>query len=141
MERRTRTTATALTTGALLTATMGMAMAVVDPAPAPGPRKGSAVAPGPGREGGQALTARPTSTGVRAWQQFRVYGDAQEMRPGTRVALQQRQGRHWVTLPASMNITRASAYRLRVHLGLQGRNTLRIVGGGTASAPFTVHVR
>ncbi|MER7044800.1 MULTISPECIES: hypothetical protein [Streptomyces] len=141
MERRTRTTVTALTSAALLAGTMGAAIAVVDPAPHSGRAKTSGFAPGPGRPERAPLTAKATATGVRAWQEFRVYGSARDLRPGTRVALQQRQGKHWVTLPASMNTTRKATYRMRVHLGLQGRNTLRIVGGGRASAPFTVHVR
>ncbi|GAA2256350.1 hypothetical protein GCM10010232_52350 [Streptomyces amakusaensis] len=140
MERRTRTTVTALSAAALLVGTVGMAMAVVDPA-APGPARPPAARPGTGGGGGEALTARATASGVRAWEQFRVHGSADDLRPGTRVALQQRQGRRWVTLPAAMSITQESTYRMRVRLGLQGRNTLRIIGGGLASAPFTVHVR
>ncbi|MFF8960658.1 hypothetical protein [Streptomyces sp. NPDC014894] len=139
MERGTRTTATALAGAALLVGAVGTAMAVVDPAPGAGRSTAAGLAPGP--RGGPALTARATATGVRAWQGFRVHGTAEELRPGTRVALQQRQGRRWVTLPAAMSLTRESAYRMRVRLGIQGRNTLRIVGGGRASAPFVVQVR
>lgn len=87
------------------------------------------------------LTAKATVGSVRAWQQFRVYGVSHHMRTGTRVTLQQKQGKRWVSLPASVNTTRAATYNMRVKLGLKGRNSLRIVGGGAVSPVVTVTVR
>ncbi|MGW6462046.1 hypothetical protein ACWF94_39995 [Streptomyces sp. NPDC055078] len=141
MERRTRTTLAAVTTAALLAGSVGVGLAVADAGPVPKPERPTVATKKDDRRERPALTARATRNGVYAWQQFRVYGNAKDLRPGTRVALQQRHGKRWVTLPASMNTTRQATYKMRVYLGLKGRNTLRIVGGGKASQPFTVYVR
>ncbi|MFG2501195.1 hypothetical protein ACGFSB_23670 [Streptomyces sp. NPDC048441] len=87
------------------------------------------------------LTAKATVGSVRAWQQFRIYGVSHHMRTGTRVTLQQKQGKRWVSLPASMNTTRSATYNMRVKIGLKGRNALRIVGGGAISPVVNVTVR
>ncbi|MEU6674695.1 hypothetical protein [Streptomyces sp. NPDC046925] len=87
------------------------------------------------------LTAKSTASSVRAWQDFHVYGVARHMRPGTRVTLQQLQGKRWVALPASVYTARSGAYNMRVKLGWKGRNSLRIVGGGAVSPVFKVTVR
>ncbi|MFF7199925.1 MULTISPECIES: hypothetical protein [unclassified Streptomyces] len=136
MERIKKATVTGITTAALLAGSVGVSMAVVDSSPSK-----TVTARDSGRDERPALTARATKRGVAAWQQFRVYGSARQLPPGTRVRLQQRQGGQWTTLPASMNTTRKATYKMRVYLGFKGRNTLRIVGGGMASAPFTVTVR
>jgi hypothetical protein len=159
MERIRRTSATAvtaLTTIALFAGPAGAAVASPDPAPAPA-RPAAVAGPGeqegPGAlEGPQSarpdgpvraigIVAAPETGSVRAWQEFRVVGSAAELRPGTRIALQQRRGERWVTLPASMETARDGSFALRVALGIKGPNTLRVVGGGQASAPFTVAVR
>ncbi|MFF0450806.1 hypothetical protein ACFYT4_31245 [Streptomyces sp. NPDC004609] len=146
MERIKRTAVTAITATALLAGSMGVALAAADPAPAPAPvpakpSKTTSAGQIAGNERPEPITARATAQGVRAWQQFRVYGAVEELRPGTRITLQQKQGKRWVTLPASVRTGHDGTYRMRVLLGLRGTNTLRIVGGGTASAPFTVTVR
>lgn len=140
MERFTRTTLTGIVTAALLAGSMGVAAAVIEPKPAANAKKTSISAAADGKHQRHALTARSTAAGIQAWRQFRVYGSAKELRPGTRVALQQKRGKRWVTLPASMNTTRKATYKMRVYLGLKGRNTLRIIGGGLVSKPFTVTV-
>ncbi|MEU6394005.1 hypothetical protein [Streptomyces sp. NPDC046939] len=87
-----------------------------------------------------SITAKATTGSVRAWQQFRVYGTTQHLRAGTRVTLQQMQGKdkRWVSLPITMTTNHSGAYNLRVKLGLIGPNSLRIVGGGAVSP--VVHV-
>ncbi|MGW4031452.1 hypothetical protein ACWEFL_19425 [Streptomyces sp. NPDC004838] len=152
MERIKRTTVTAITTAALLAGSVSVAMAVADPAPSPHTKTTTARQNSENGTDGKRdkrgqddrrgpITARATSQYVHAWQQFRVYGTAKELRPGTKVSLQQKQGKRWVTLPVSMKTSGKSTYKLRVTLGLKGPNNLRIVGGGQASAPFTVTVR
>ncbi|MFJ4714543.1 hypothetical protein [Streptomyces sp. NPDC088785] len=87
------------------------------------------------------LTARATASSVKLWQEFRIYGQSSHMRAGTRVTLQQKQGRVWKYLPVSMNTTRTGAYNLRVKLGLKGPNQLRMVGGSAISPVVRVDVR
>lgn len=87
------------------------------------------------------LTAKANAKSVRAWQQFRIYGIGRNMRPHTRVTLQQKQGRWWVSLPASVYTARNGVYNMRVKLGLKGRNALRIVGGRAISPLVFVKVR
>ncbi|MGW7271000.1 hypothetical protein ACWGH5_10805 [Streptomyces sp. NPDC054864] len=87
------------------------------------------------------LTAKSTAASVRAWQDFYIYGVGRNMRPGTRVTLQQKQGKRWVSLPASVYTARNGAYKMRVKLGLKGRNSLRIVGGRAISPVVYVNVR
>ncbi|PWI40991.1 hypothetical protein [Streptomyces sp. ICBB 8177] len=88
-----------------------------------------------------SLTAKPSVTTVKAWQQFRVTGTATGLKAGSKVTLQQVQHGKWVTLPASTTVTRSGAYSLRVELGLKGKNQLRMVSGSTVSAVFDVTVR
>ncbi|WP_394428506.1 hypothetical protein [Streptomyces sp. SGAir0957] len=89
-----------------------------------------------------SISAKATVGSVRAWQQFRVYGTTQHLRAGTRVTLQQMQGKNkrWVSLPITMTTNRRGAYNLRVKLGLIGQNSLRIVGGGATSPVVKVNV-
>jgi hypothetical protein len=91
-----------------------------------------------------SVSAKATVGSVRAWQQFRIYGKTEHLRAGTRVTLQQLQGndktKHWVSLPASMTTNSTGGYNLRVKLGLLGRNSLRIVGGGAVSPVVYVNV-
>ncbi|MFG2647958.1 hypothetical protein [Streptomyces sp. NPDC048436] len=87
------------------------------------------------------LTAKANVKSVRAWQQFHIYGTGRNMRAGTRVTLQQKQGKWWVSLPASVYTARNGVYNMRVKLGLKGRNSLRIVGGRAISPLVYVTVR
>ncbi|GAA2298655.1 hypothetical protein OKJ48_22215 [Streptomyces kunmingensis] len=91
-----------------------------------------------------SISAKASVGSVRAWQQFRIYGKTEHLRAGTRVTLQQMQGtgkhKHWVSLPASMTTNQSGGYNLRVQLGLIGRNSLRIVGGGAVSPVVYVNV-
>ncbi|MGW5735092.1 MULTISPECIES: hypothetical protein [Streptomyces] len=105
------------------------------------PHGGDAPAPAATAAPRPTLTAKSTVAGVRAWHDFRIYGVAHHMRAGTRVTLQQKQGKRWVSLPASVYTARNGAYNMRVKLGLKGRNSLRIVGGGAISPVVYVTVR
>lgn len=87
------------------------------------------------------LTAKSTVSSVRAWHNFYIYGVGRYMQAGTRVTLQQKQGKRWVSLPASVYTARNGAYKMRVKLGLTGRNSLRIVGGRAISPIVYVRVR
>ncbi|MET9497102.1 hypothetical protein [Streptomyces sp. NPDC006552] len=87
-----------------------------------------------------SISAKATAGSVRAWQQFRVYGTTQHLRAGTRMTLQQMQGKRWVALPITMTTNHNGAYNLRVKLGLIGQNSLRIVGGGATSPVVKVNV-
>lgn len=155
MERFRRASVTGIAAAALLAGSVGAAVAVVSPTPSPvhatagdtaakkttikdKPAKGKTAHSATSTP--RALTARATVSRSFAWQQFRVRGIAKHIRPGARVTLQMRQGKRWVSLPASMNTTRNSAYNMRVTLGLRGDNALRIVGGGAVSPVFHVWV-
>ncbi len=87
------------------------------------------------------LTAQATVRAIPAWHQFRVHGTAKNMRAGTRVTLQQMQGKRWVSLPAQMNTARNNTYNLRVKLGIKGLNKIRVVGGGAVSNTVQVTIR
>ncbi|MFE0170783.1 hypothetical protein ACFWZ2_00580 [Streptomyces sp. NPDC059002] len=121
----------------LVGALAGPAAATQDAAAATAPRTAvtAAATPRP------TLTAQATESAVRASQQFRIFGTARHMPPGTPVTLQQRQGSRWVDLPATVNTTPQGTYTLRVVLDFKGRNSLRIVGGGAVSpiVYVTVH--
>ncbi|MFF4175519.1 hypothetical protein [Streptomyces sp. NPDC001750] len=87
------------------------------------------------------ITAKPSVSSVRAWQLFRVTGGTTGLKAGSKVTLQQKQHGKWVSLPASMSISRDGSYSLGVKLGLKGKNDLRIISGTTASPVFNVTVR
>lgn len=119
MRQFVRTWGAGIAAAAVVAGSVGTAVAVASPAPAQH-RPAAAVAP--------AYSAKSSAKSVRAWQQFRVRGIAQNVRPGSRVTLQQKLGeRRWVTLPASMNTNSRSAYSMRVVLGMKGHNKLRLV--------------
>ncbi|OON72170.1 hypothetical protein [Streptomyces tsukubensis] len=86
------------------------------------------------------LTAKATVSKIKAWQQFRIQGASTHMKSGTRVTLQQKQGKVWKSLPASMNTSRTGTYNLRVKIGIKGHNMLRVVGGGAISPVVNVTV-
>lgn len=136
MERFRRASVTAIAAAALVAGSVGAAVAVVSPSTSPVHTTANGK-----MNARSALTASATVSSTWAWQQFRVHGTAKHIRPGARVTLQQRQGKRWVSLPASMNTNRASAYNMRVMLGLRGHNSLRIVSGGTVSRVIHVWVR
>ncbi|MER7109969.1 hypothetical protein [Streptomyces sp. NPDC000229] len=115
-----RTWGAGITAAALIAGSVGTAVAVSSPSSAP--NKPAVV--------GTALTtasANATVKSVRAWQQFRIRGVVKSLRPGSKVTLQQKQNRRWVSLPASMNTTSRSTYSMRVVLGMKGHNKLRLV--------------
>ncbi|MEV0322876.1 hypothetical protein ACIBKX_15105 [Streptomyces sp. NPDC050658] len=87
------------------------------------------------------LSAKATAASVRAWQEFRINGVSRHLPTGTRVTLQEKQGKQWVSLPATVSTTPTATYSMRVKLGLKGHNALRIVGGGAVSPVVHVTVR
>ncbi|MEU5687392.1 hypothetical protein DEJ48_04495 [Streptomyces venezuelae] len=88
-----------------------------------------------------ALTAQASASSVRISEEFRISGESHDMPAGTPVTLQQRQGARWVPLPASVNTTPQGTYKMRVVLGLEGRNALRVAGGEAVSPVVHVTVR
>ncbi|GGV42020.1 hypothetical protein GCM10010277_31150 [Streptomyces longisporoflavus] len=129
---------------AVLTGPAAAGAGAVSPSsPAPGTTAFGAAAPGAAAAAAPrpTLTAKSTARTVRAWQNFRIYGVGRHMRAGTRVTLQQKQGKWWVSLPASVYTARSGAYNMRVKLGWKGRNSLRIVGGRAISPVLRVTVR
>ncbi|MEV7598924.1 hypothetical protein AB0O91_16225 [Kitasatospora sp. NPDC089797] len=132
------------TLGALSLGLAGTAMAAA-PAPAPAltltASATSAAASGQQAAARVSITAKPSVTSVRAWQDFHVTGTTTGLKAGSTVTLQQKQHGKWVTLPASVRTARNGSYALRVELGIKGLNELRIVSGSAASPVFTVTVR
>ncbi|MFD9566888.1 hypothetical protein [Streptomyces sp. NPDC059994] len=102
------------------------------------PAPGSSVARATAAEAG--ITAKPSATSVKAWQLFRVTGTATGLKAGSKMALQQKQGKKWVSLPAVTQLSSRGTYSLGVKLGLKGKNDLRILSGNTASPVFDVTV-
>ncbi|MET7368895.1 hypothetical protein ABZS61_24200 [Streptomyces sp. NPDC005566] len=135
MDRFRRASAAALLTAAVLAGAVGGAAASSG---VPAPPSGASAEDLATRP---ALTAQATLTSVGAWQEFRIHGSAQNIRSGTPVALQQKQGKHWVSLPAAMKTSGSNSYSLRVKLGIKGENALRIVGGGAVSPVVRTTVR
>ncbi|GAA2992113.1 hypothetical protein [Streptomyces fulvorobeus] len=134
MDRFRRVSAAVVTAVAVLAGAGGAAASSGVPAPPVRPSVAKPAAL-------PALSARTTVRTVAAWQEFRVHGPARHLPAGTKVTLQQKQGKRWVSLPASMKTNRNHSYNLRVLLGLRGKNTLRIVGGGAVSPVMRVTVR
>ncbi|MEU0128037.1 MULTISPECIES: hypothetical protein [unclassified Streptomyces] len=135
MERFRRASAAALLTALALAGAAGGAAASSDvPAPPSGQSAEDLMAR-------PALSAHATARTVAAWEEFRVHGYARNIGSGTPVTLQQKQGRRWVALPATMRTAAGGGYSLRVKLGIKGENSLRIVGGGAVSPVVltTVH--
>ncbi|MCT2592763.1 hypothetical protein LHJ74_23095 [Streptomyces sp. N2-109] len=82
----------------------------------------------------ESLTAHADVTTVRAWQQFRITGKTQGVKPGYTVLLQQKRSGEWKFLPAETTVNRDGSYSLRVKLGMKGKNELRIVTGERGTA-------
>ncbi|MFB4426704.1 hypothetical protein C5F59_037160 [Streptomyces sp. QL37] len=127
MDRFRRASAAALLTAVALAGAVGGAAASSGvPAPPAGERaQDLATRP--------ALSAHATARTVTAWEEFRIHGSARNVGSGTPVTLQQKQGKRWVSLPATMRTASSGEYTLRVKLGIKGENALRIVGGGAVS--------
>lgn len=119
---------TGIATAAVLIGSVGAALAGVSPTPSDGKKPARATAP-------VAASASASVKTVSAWQQFRIRGAVKHMPPGTRITLQQKRGKSWLTLPASMNTTRKSTYNMRVVLGFKGHNKLRLVAGRHVVSP------
>ncbi|WP_327121622.1 hypothetical protein OG206_30040 [Streptomyces sp. NBC_01341] len=127
MDRFRRASAAALLTALTLAGAVGAAAAASDvPAPPPGQSAENLMTR-------PALSAYATARSVVAWEEFRIHGSARNIGSGTPVTLQQKQGRRWVALPATMKTAASGEYSLRVKLGIKGENALRIVGGGAVS--------
>ncbi|WP_107054992.1 hypothetical protein [Streptomyces aureocirculatus] len=88
-----------------------------------------------------ALTAKPSATSVRAWQEVRISGKATGVKAGSKVSLQQKQHGAWKTLPVTTTVNKSGTYSLRAKLGLKGKEELRMKSGTTLSPVFTVTVR
>ncbi|MEU9121292.1 hypothetical protein AB0C96_15810 [Streptomyces sp. NPDC048506] len=88
-----------------------------------------------------SLTAKASTTTVKAWQEFRISGVAKGIKAGSKVTVQQKQGVKWVSLPAQSPVNKSGAYSVRVKLGLKGANQLRIAAGQTVSPVVKVTVR
>ncbi|MFJ8584701.1 hypothetical protein ACIRD2_08565 [Streptomyces sp. NPDC093595] len=128
MGQFSRTWAAGITTAVVVAGSIGVAVA----SPTPTAHKPAVV---------DTLTPATTSAkNVRAWQSFRISGTAKQLKPGSRVTLQQKQGKRWVSLPASMNTNRNARYNLRVVLGLQGHNKLRMVSNSGRVVSPVIHV-
>lgn len=102
------------------------------------PATGSSVAQATSAKAG--ITAKPSVTSVRAWQLFRVTGTGTGLKAGSKMVLQQKQGKKWVSLPAVTQLSSKGTYSLGVKLGLKGKNDLRILSGNVASPVFNVTV-
>ncbi|WP_306335384.1 hypothetical protein [Streptomyces sp. KL118A] len=117
---------------ALSGATALLVLSTVPAAAAPTPPTPDAPRP--------TLTAKASVSSVRVAEEFRITGESHDMPTGTRVTLQQKQGAQWVSLPASVNTTPRGTYSMRVVLGLEGRNALRMTGGEAVSPVVQVTV-
>lgn len=88
-----------------------------------------------------SLTAKSSTSAVRAWEEFRISGTAHGIAPGTKVTVQQKQGTKWVSLPARTPVGTKGAYSVRVKLGIKGVNQLRTAVNATVSPVVSVTVR
>ncbi|MET9591737.1 hypothetical protein ABZY45_12265 [Streptomyces sp. NPDC006516] len=127
MDRFRRASAAALLTAVALAGAVGGATASSG---VPAPPSGASARDLATRP---ALSAHATARSVGAWEEFRIHGSARNISSGTPVTLQQKQGKRWVSLPATMRTAGSGEYSLRVKLGIKGENALRIVGGGAVS--------
>lgn len=127
MDRFRRASAAALLTAVALAGAVGGATASSG---VPAPPSGASAQDLATRP---ALSAHATARSVGAWEEFRIHGSARNISSGTPVTLQQKQGKRWVSLPATMRTAGSGEYSLRVKLGIKGENALRIVGGGAVS--------
>ncbi|MDN3293313.1 hypothetical protein QWM81_04460 [Streptomyces ficellus] len=128
-----RTWGVGITAAAVVAGSVGTAVAVASPSSAP--RKPAASSPALASASAKA----PMKT-VRAWQQFRISGVITNLRPGSKVTLQQKQGKRWTSLPASMRTTNRSTYSMRVMLGMKGHNKLRLVDTHKRAVTPVMHV-
>ncbi|QHC26215.1 hypothetical protein [Streptomyces sp. GS7] len=134
MNRTLRYTGVALTTVALLAGGSAVAMAAPQVVHTSAPVVATAPA-------AATLTAKASATTVKAWEQFRISGVAKGVKAGTKVTVQQKQGKKWVSLPAQAPINAKGGYSIRVKLGIKGVNQLRIAAGSAVSPVVKVTVR
>ncbi|GGU71906.1 hypothetical protein GCM10010211_42160 [Streptomyces albospinus] len=134
MNRTLRYTGVALATVALLAGGSAVAMAAPQAVHASAPVVATAPA-------AATLTAKASATTVKAWQEFRISGAAKGIKAGTKVTVQQKQGKKWVSLPAQAPVNSKGSYAIRVKLGIKGVNQLRIAAGSTVSPVVKVTVR
>ncbi|MEU7591740.1 hypothetical protein AB0B79_01625 [Streptomyces sp. NPDC039022] len=138
MNRAYRLAAAGVLSAALVAGTAAAASAAAASAAPASPAAHSVAAKAPQKA---TLTAKASTTSVKAWQEFRISGTSTGIKAGTKVTVQQKQGAKWVSLPASVTTNKTGAYSLRVKLGIKGVNQLRIAGGGVISPVITVTVR
>ncbi|WP_411121470.1 hypothetical protein [Streptomyces sp. x-19] len=134
MNRALRYAGVAAATVALLAGGSAVAFAAQDVVHTPAPVVATAPATA-------TLTAKTSATTVNAWQEFRITGAAKGIKPGTKVTVQQKQGKKWVSLPAQAPVNANGSYAIRVKLGIKGVNELRIASGNTLSPVVKVTVR
>ncbi|MEU7641403.1 MULTISPECIES: hypothetical protein [unclassified Streptomyces] len=134
MNRALRYAGVAVTTVALLAGGSAVAFAAQEVVHTPAPVVATAPATA-------ALTAKASVTTVKAWQEFRITGTAKGIKAGTKVTVQQKQGKKWVSLPAQAPVNTSGSYAVRVKLGIKGVNELRIESGKTLSPVVKVTVR
>ncbi|WP_382465409.1 hypothetical protein ACFIN9_17720 [Streptomyces noursei] len=134
MNRALRYAGVAAATVALLAGGSAVAFAAQDVVHTPAPVVATAPATA-------TLTAKTSATTVNAWQEFRITGAAKGIRSGTKVTVQQKQGKKWVSLPAQAPVNANGSYAIRVKLGIKGVNELRIASGNTLSPVVKITVR
>ncbi|GAA2676909.1 hypothetical protein [Streptomyces lunalinharesii] len=134
MNRALRYAGVAAATVALLAGGSAVAFAAQDVVHTPAPVVATAPATA-------TLTAKTSATTVKAWQEFRITGAAKGIKAGTKVTVQQKQGKKWVSLPAQAPVNANGSYAIRVKLGIKGVNELRIASGSTLSPVVQVTVR
>ncbi|WP_327591630.1 hypothetical protein [Streptomyces chartreusis] len=122
-----------LVTGAATTATASAPAGVAVSKPKPAPKPTVPAEP--------VLTAKASVKEIKAWTLFSVTGSSKDLTAGSTVTLQQKQGKKWVTLPAKTKVNKSHKYALKVKLGLKGKNSLRMVGGGLVSPVFYIKVK
>lgn len=104
-------------------------------------RQQAEAAPKPTVPAEPVLTAKASVKEIKAWTLFSVTGSSKDLTAGSTVTLQQKQGKKWVTLPAKTKVNKSHKYALKVKLGLKGKNSLRMVGGGLVSPVFYIKVK
>ncbi|KUL35626.1 hypothetical protein ADL22_26755 [Streptomyces sp. NRRL F-4489] len=134
MNRALRYAAVGMATAALLAGGSAAAFAAPQQVHTPAPVVATAPA-------AASLTAKASATTVKAWQEFRISGAAKGIKAGTKVTVQQKQGKKWVSLPAQAPVNTGGSYSVRVKLGIKGVNELRIAAGSTLSPVVKVTVR
>ncbi|MFG3017270.1 hypothetical protein ACGFZQ_01735 [Streptomyces sp. NPDC048254] len=100
----------------------GATAAVAAPAPAP------------------ALTIKASATSIRLGDVVTFSGKATGLKAGSKVTLQVKDGRKWVSLPATTKVNKG-AYKVGDKFEKKGVEVLRVKDGGTVSKNVSVTVR